>query len=115
MILGVCLVLIAVGVIGYGIHWVSKDDEKKRISYEQAAIPVGLDKIREECNKEGFDGSVCSGLTAIATTTECEGRNCWIVHATSSDGQTYRADTFVKREGSDNHLVATDYMRNNPR
>lgn len=103
------IVLGIVIVIALLIRWVAVHDRNLASRLEAEAIPIGVAKAKQECQKEGLDPNICNSITGVASTSECEGKTCWIIYARSEDPTLFRASVTVHKQ--DNTFAVLHYLR----
>ena len=95
----------------FGVLSANRNDAKRLKGYENAALAVGLDRARQECQKEGLKQDVCGDITGVVSTSNCGDRICWIVYARSGDPHGYAASFTISKQGNSENYVIIDYLR----
>jgi hypothetical protein len=112
--IAITVLLVAVAAT-VSFQWMSKDDTKRKLFYEQRAIPIGVAKAKSECLKTGYYANICNSLSGKASAaSDATSETYWIVYVTSNDGKSYKASMIVKRTNNDlSNLTITNYLPDN--
>jgi hypothetical protein len=77
---------------------------------EQRALAIGLERAKQECQAEGLLDNVCGNITTSIAATACEGKQCWIIYANTTNRKEFFASVTVSKDND--ALSVTDYTRN---
>lgn len=90
---------------------INKWDAENAAKYENQATRVGIERAKKECAREALMPTSCEHLSGFATTSECRGATCWIVHIRSNTSG-YQGASIVVEQGEHDSYVITDYSKN---
>lgn len=111
-LLVVLTLALTVSLAAWGVVVLLRKDAGRLRIYEQEALVVGLERLREECRKEGLASGICDEIEGWVSDSECFGRTCWLIYARTPQQQTPGfggSVTVVKQDGK---YMVTDYLRN---
>lgn len=107
----ILLILLVIGSLAWLVYaGVKKDNESLRKDTD-AVNSMGVKTSKSECVKAGIQPKDCESITGTTSTTECNGRGCWIVSVSTKNTDIYGASMTVEKQNG--KFEITDYLRNN--
>lgn len=106
----VLIVTLAVITCALIIALVLNGDHDMQRKNEAIAILVGVEHAKKECISEGISKPICDSITGSASTTDCQGKPCWIVYAQSQNRTKFSSGVTIQRDSS-SQLKVIKYQR----